>query len=206
MKKFIKAIAYLCSFLFNEKILKVNYFFASNFMWYVKKKNFKYVGKNSFVGLGLIVRNPINIRIGDDFYAEDNFRIETYSKYGIYTYSPQLIIKNNVAFGYRCHLGCINKIEINENCLFGSNIYISDHFHGEISEMELMVIPLERKLFSKGPIIIGKNCWIGDNVCIMPNVKIGDNVIVGANSVITSDIPANSVVAGVPARLIKSLI
>lgn len=206
MKKIIKMIAYLCSILFNKKILKVNYFFASNFIWFIKKKSFKHVGKNSFIGLNSEIKNSENITIGDDFYAEDNFRIETYSKYLNYTYNPQIVIKDNVSFGYRCHIGCINRIEINDNCLFGSNIYISDHFHGEISKNELSIIPRERKLYSKGPIIIGKSCWIGDNVCIMPNVTIGENVIIGANSVVTHSIPNNSVSAGIPAKVIKTLI
>lgn len=205
MKKIIKCMAYFCSILSSEKIIKVGYFFVWNLMWYIKKRKFKHVGKYSFVGLGLTVKSSENITIGDNFYAEDNLRIETYPRYKKYTYSPQLIIKDNVSFGYRCHLGCINKIEIHDNCLFGSNVYISDHSHGEINRSELKIVPRERKLFSKGPIVIGENCWIGDNVCIMPNVSIGKNSIIGANSVVTHNIDKNSVAVGAPARIIKKL-
>jgi len=60
-------------------------------------------------------------------------------------------------------------------------------------------------LSSKGPIIIKKNVWIGDSVCILSGVIVGENAIIGANSVVTKDIPANSVVAGVPARVIRQL-
>ena len=56
-----------------------------------------------------------------------------------------------------------------------------------------------------GPIKVGNNVFIGNNAIILPGVTIGDNVIVGAGAVVTKDIPSNSVSAGVPARVIKSL-
>lgn len=52
---------------------------------------------------------------------------------------------------------------------------------------------------------IGNNVWIGDKSTILDGVHIGDNVIVGANSVVTHDIPSNSVAAGMPAKIIKQL-
>ncbi|MGM9473813.1 DapH/DapD/GlmU-related protein [Pseudarthrobacter sp. YS3] len=51
---------------------------------------------------------------------------------------------------------------------------------------------------------IGSNCWIGDNVIILGPVEIGDGVVVAANSVVTKDVPPMRMVAGVPARVIKS--
>ena len=55
-----------------------------------------------------------------------------------------------------------------------------------------------------GPITVGDNVYIGNNVIILPNVKIGNNVVIGAGSVVTKDIPDNSLVVGVPARVIKT--
>jgi lipopolysaccharide O-acetyltransferase len=59
-------------------------------------------------------------------------------------------------------------------------------------------------LFSSGPVIIGSNVWVGDNVVIVGPVRIGDGVVIGANSVVTSDIPENVIAVGAPARIIKS--
>lgn len=56
-----------------------------------------------------------------------------------------------------------------------------------------------------GPIIIGNNVFVGNNVIFLPGVTVGDNVVIGAGAVVTKDIPSNSVCAGVPARVIKTL-
>ena len=56
-----------------------------------------------------------------------------------------------------------------------------------------------------GPITVGSNVFIGINAIIMPGVTIGDNVVIGSGSVVTRDIPGNSVAAGVPARVLRSL-
>lgn len=54
-------------------------------------------------------------------------------------------------------------------------------------------------------IFIGKNVWIGGNCCILPGITIKDNAVIGAGSVVTKDVPANVVVAGNPAKIIKTI-
>jgi acetyltransferase-like isoleucine patch superfamily enzyme len=70
----------------------------------------------------------------------------------------------------------------------------------------LSIPPSERKLISKGPVIIGDNVWVGEGVAILPNVTIGRNCIIGTNSVVTKSIPENSVAAGIPAKVIKKIV
>ena len=60
-----------------------------------------------------------------------------------------------------------------------------------------------RAMYSKGPIVIEDNVWIGEMVCILPNVKIGKGSIIGANAVVTKDIPAHALAGGNPAKVIK---
>lgn len=62
-----------------------------------------------------------------------------------------------------------------------------------------------RELDVLGPIKIGDNVFIGNNAIILPGVTIGDNVVIGAGAVVSRDIPSNSVAAGVPAKVIRSL-
>ncbi len=83
---------------------------------------------------------------------------------------------------------------------------IIDHNHGSYSGCQLdprKEPPYKRALFSQGPIVIGKNCWLGDNVCVLGGVRIGDGVVVGANSVVTTDLPDGVLAAGSPAKIIK---
>jgi len=103
------------------------------------------------------------------------------------------------------HIGCTNKIVIGDNVLIASRVYITDHSHGEVTIDALNIPPNFRPIISKGPVIIEDNVWIGEGVCILSGVTIGKNAIIGANSVVTKNVSPNSVVGGVPARVIKQL-
>lgn len=139
----------------------------------------------------------------DSFMACPGVRIECWDKYMGNSYSPSITIGHNVCFNYRCHVGAINKIIIGNNVLIGSQVLITDHSHGELTKEELLISPAKRKLYSKGPVIIGDDVWIGEGACILPNVTIGHNSVIGANSVVTHDIPPFSIVGGNPARIIR---
>ena len=65
--------------------------------------------------------------------------------------------------------------------------------------------PEKRKFTHAAPIIIGRNVWIGSNATILQGVSIGDNSVVGAGAVVTKDVPANTVVGGIPAKIIKKI-
>lgn len=116
---------------------------------------------------------------------------------------PTIVIGNGCSLGYNTQINASNRIEIGDDVLFVSNVYITDHYHGNISIAEMDTPPSQRQIYSKGPVVIGNRCWLGQNVSIMPNVTLGEGCIVGANSVVTHSFPANSVIAGCPAKLIK---
>lgn len=153
----------------------------------------------------LVVRNPKHFIIGDYCYFGPDCRIEAWNKYNDKYYNPEIIIGRDVRINSTCHIGAINKIEIGDECLLGSHVMIIDHSHGKNEYEELKIHPSRRNLFSKGEIVIGKKCWICENVVILPGVHIGDCCIIGANSVVTKDVPAYSVVAGNPARVVKTI-
>lgn len=168
-------------------------------------RKFKHLGKDINVGLGVSVINPQYISVGDRFYADRWTRLHTWPEYrGRKTgYTPELTIGDDVSFMTNCYVSCMNSISIGDGCLFGDNVYISDNFHGNLSDEQILIPPLDRELFSKGPVTIGKNVWIGRNVCILPGVTIGDGAVIGANAVVTSDVECRAVVAGVPAKKIR---
>nr|GFC02033.1 maltose O-acetyltransferase [Tanacetum cinerariifolium] len=65
--------------------------------------------------------------------------------------------------------------------------------------------PTQRRSTYSRPIVVRRNAWLGANATVMPGVSIGENAVVGAGAVVTKDVPANSIVAGVPARLVAEL-
>lgn len=116
---------------------------------------------------------------------------------------PEITIGENCSFGAWNHLSAANRIIIGDGLLTGKWVTIVDNSHGGSSIEELQIRPWLRPVVSKGPIIIGKNVWIGDKATILPGVTIGDGAIVAANAVVTKDVPAYSVVGGNPAKEIK---
>lgn len=120
-------------------------------------------------------------------------------------FEPEIIIGNDCNIGEFCHITAINKITIGDGLLTGRFVYIGDNAHGGLSWEESDTPPAKRHLTSKGEIMIGRNVWIGDKVTILGGVTVGDNVIIGAGSIVTHDIPSNSMAAGMPAKIVKEL-
>lgn len=116
---------------------------------------------------------------------------------------PQILIGEKVVIGDDCHITATNNIIIGSNVLMGKKITITDNSHGKTNIGELSLPPLQRPLYSKGPVIIKDGVWIGDKVTILAGVTIGENAIVGANTVVTKNVPKNCVVGGIPSKIIK---
>ena len=121
-------------------------------------------------------------------------------------FQPVLKIADNVVIQVSCHIGCINRVEIGEYTTMGARTYITDHTHGTVEPDDLKLPPRHRKLYSKGPVKIGKYVAIGEGCIILPGVTIGDHSVIGANAVVTKDIPPYSVVAGNPAKVLKQVV
>lgn len=167
---------------------------------------FKDFGSNSGINKPIYLRGGKYITIGDSFHCDHRLRLDAIDSYNNQTFTPSIIIGNNVTIQKDCHIGAINKIVIGNNVLMASKIFISDHAHGDTSISSVSLPPLDRPLTSKGPIFINNNVWIGEGAVILSGVTIGENSIIGANAVVTKSVPKNCVVAGNPARIIKEFV
>lgn len=179
--------------------------YISIFFDYIASIRFKFLTKNTgmvFIERPFYIKGHKYIKY-DSFYSHAGLRLECWEEYEGIKYEPHISIGKNVCFNFRCHIGAIDSIIIGDNVLIGSNVLITDHSHGYNSISDIGISPAKRKLYSKGPVVIEENVWIGENVSILPNVVIGHNSIIGANSVVTKNIPPFSIVGGNPAKIIK---
>jgi acetyltransferase-like isoleucine patch superfamily enzyme len=101
--------------------------------------------------------------------------------------------------GQECTISAYRRVRIGEQCVIADRAMFIDFDHG--------VVEVERPIRKQGiytrEVEVGSNVWIGYGACILRGVHVGDNAIVGANAVVTRDVPANAVVAGVPARVVR---
>lgn len=112
-------------------------------------------------------------------------------------FGKNITVGKNVFINACCHFQDQGGITLGDNCLVGHNVVFATLNHG--------FAPEERQSMLPAPIVVGCNVWIGSNSTILQGVTIGDNSIIAAGSVVTKDVPANAIVAGVPARFIRSI-
>lgn len=146
------------------------------------------LGKNTVVRAKTRIINHINVRIGEGCIFQDSVYIRAGAR-------------GSVVFGTGCMVNSFCRffghggIEIGNNSQIGPGVTITTTEHD-----------FTREDFAEAfkPVKIGKRVWVGANVTILPGVTIGDNTVVGAGSVVTRDLPPNSVAVGVPAKVIKT--
>lgn len=147
------------------------------------------------------------MHIGKNFQAGEGLWLEAVSTYRGQTFSPSIVIGNNVSISHWCHIASTHRVEIGDGALIGSKVLITDHYHGQygVGVPETNLPPAQRPLDEDKIVVIGKNVWLGDGVVILPGVTIGDGCVIGANSVVTRDVPPATIAAGVPAVPLKTL-
>jgi acetyltransferase-like isoleucine patch superfamily enzyme len=101
--------------------------------------------------------------------------------------------------GQECTISAYQRVRIGEQCVIADRAMFIDFDHGVV-EVER---PIRLQGIYKRDVVVGSNVWIGYGACVLRGVSIGDNAIVGTNSVVTRDVPANAVVGGVPARVLR---
>lgn len=112
-------------------------------------------------------------------------------------YGQNITVGRNVFINTGCRFQDQGGIVLGDGALIGHNVVLATLNHDED--------PAKRHILHPAPIVLGKNVWIGANATVVPGVTIGDGAIVAAGAVVTKDVPPNTVVGGVPARVIKTI-
>jgi acetyltransferase-like isoleucine patch superfamily enzyme len=111
----------------------------------------------------------------------------------------EVIIGAKTVLGQECTISAYRHVRIGDQCVVADRAMFIDFDHG--------VVEVERPIRQQGIYMrnldVGSNVWIGYGACMLRGVRVGDNSVVGTNTVVTKDVPANAVVGGVPARILR---
>lgn len=175
---------------------RISYLYS--FLWF--KPQFKVFGKKSFIKKPDQIFNPKNISIGNGVRIEKGVVLYSIREYSGMKHNGEIVISDGFYGNRFLNLTSAKKIYISKNVLCGPNVFLNDADHGYADiDANIMTSPLS----IKNGIHIGEDCWIGANVFITGNVTLGQHCVVAANSVVTKSFPDYSIIAGVPAKLIK---
>ncbi len=157
-------------------------------------------------GAGTVVGRP-RVLDGSKFMSIGNHcEIRVGAWLGVYPLKDdlgpryRLIIEDNVYLGFYACITAIDLVHIGAGSVISDYFYTSDHVHGHDPRKGS---PATQPLLSKGPVRIGRNCFIGYRVSILPGVTLGDSCVVGAHAVVTKSFPPMTMLVGVPARAVK---
>src|SRR6476469_2280574 len=111
----------------------------------------------------------------------------------------EVVIGPKTVLGQECTISAFQHVRIGEQCVIADRAMFIDFDHGSVEADR----PIRQQGIYKRDVDVGANVWIGYGACILRGVRVGDNAIIGTNSVVTRDVPANAVVGGVPARILR---
>ena len=111
----------------------------------------------------------------------------------------EVVIGAKTVLGQECTISAYQHVRIGEQCVIADRAMFIDFDHGVVDVER----PIRQQGIYKRDVDVGSNVWIGYGACVLRGTRVGDNAIVGTNAVVTKDVPANAVVAGIPARVIR---
>ncbi len=180
-----------------------------------------FLQKKVFLGSDCSIKNKRNIQFGVSCTIEKGTRIDGYAankiifgngcKIGAYShltctshlskYGVGLTMGNHSAIGDFAHFGASGGIEIGNDVIMGSYISFHSENHNFTDNSKLI---REQGTTSKG-IKLGNNIWVGAKVTFLDGCVVGNNCVVAAGAVVTGVYPDNSIIGGVPAKVLKSI-
>lgn len=180
-------------------VKKIYYYvqFAVRYLLY--NNRFRHIGIHSIVKRPIRILGGKKILIGDYVIILDGLRIEALTRYNQQRFSPELVIEDGVRIGQNVHIVCAERVILHKDVSVGPYTMINDSKHG----YNRPDLPLYQQDIQTKPIEIGEGTIIGMGVCILPGVTIGRHCFIGANTVVSKNIPDNSIVAAQRPRVVQ---
>ncbi len=201
VKKTFKIISYI---IYPQIGIYVRKIFTLAYTGYMSRL-FKSFGKDSYIRRPFNWHDLHNVTIGNKVCIGSGTTLTSWKLSSDSVSGGKIIIEDFVSIGEDAHITATTLIHIGKNVLTGKKVLITDNAHGASTVNLLDIAPAKRPLYSKGPVYIEDNVWIGEKASIMPGVRVGKGSIIAANSVVTKDIPPYCVAAGIPAKVIKQI-
>lgn len=149
---------------------------------------------------GVRIYNKQCVKIGNNVSICNGAEIHPLVELDGKSYPSEVCIGNNVVIGSYDRFASMTSVVIEDDVLFASFVHITDHSH----EFKRVNLPVSAQgVYQKGPVRIGKGSWLGYRSEVLSGVTIGEHCVIAAGAVVTKDVPPYSVVAGVPAKVIK---
>jgi acetyltransferase-like isoleucine patch superfamily enzyme len=101
--------------------------------------------------------------------------------------------------GQECTISCFQHISLGRECIVADRVMLIDFDHGVV-EVER---PIREQGIYKRDVRVGHNVWVGYGACFLRGITVGDNAVIGTYAVVSKDVPANAVVGGIPARVLR---
>ncbi|CAN5571357.1 N/A [soil metagenome] len=116
--------------------------------------------------------------------------------------TAQITIGKGCFLNRNTMIACSELVEIGDHVMFANGCFVGDADH----RYDDPDVPITWQGFEpRGPVRIGSNCWFGVNCVVMGGVTVGDRAVIGSNSVVTKDVPAGTIVAGAPAKVLREI-
>jgi acetyltransferase-like isoleucine patch superfamily enzyme len=214
---------------YKPQSLEIGLFQLSRYLWkrggralmrgiFVKHR-FRKCGRRLFIGKNVNLQFLNHLSLGSNVFIGDYTYINGLSQKGFHIGNnvrirefgwmqatsdlndpgKGIVISDDVYIGPRCYFGAGGGITIGSKVVIGSSVELLAENH----RFEESEIPIQDQGVSRKGIVIEDDVWIGNSVIVLDGVHIGRGAVIGAGSVVTKDVPANAVVAGNPARLLR---
>lgn len=180
------------------------YYFLAAIMY---KRRVGTLGKQTKLRFGGRILSGQYVHLADGVGLEKGFTLAVYPSFGgkdnpvMNGQGKGIRLDENGSYNRNLTIYCADSVYIGKNVMFGSNVLISDNEHGTDPSLD---IPYREQPLVTKPVSIGDGCWVAEDAKILSGTKIGEKCIIAAGAVVKGVFPDRCVLAGVPARIVRT--